>query len=147
MKNNGFTVFGNERDREAVLTILDYVSESLSFADKKVCAFIDGFEEGAEGDIFVVNASEKSKISTDKELFTFSESMGEGMVSAFNPQQREHSFSFEIMTDDFMGRAYLAKDSKFSMKQILVAFTALLAKGCEASKILSHINEFTKEKD
>ena len=47
MKNNGFTVFGNERDREAVLTILDYVSESLSFADKKVCAFIDGFEEGA----------------------------------------------------------------------------------------------------
>ncbi len=147
MENNGFLICSNENDKKLLLEIFEYVSESISLSDEKVCVFADSSEELPEGEIYVVDDADKGKAPAGKKIYTYSESFGSATVSALNPQQREKTSSFEIMTDNFMGRAYLSNDSKFTMKQILIAFTALLAKGGEASKILSLINEFTKEKD
>ncbi len=147
MKNNVCFISASETDREAVLKILEFAGERLTLSDEKVCAFMDAFNEEAEGDIYVADASQSEKFPRDKKLCTFSTAMSGGTVSAFNLQMREHSLSFEIMTGDFMGRAYLAKQSDYTMKQVLVAFTVLMAKGAKPSDILHYINEFTKEKD
>ncbi len=149
MKNEMFKIYGNKTDVKAIEKIIDGVYHKLSPSGIRVCAFAEGCDENQYdiAEAYVVQFVDKKHFADKGGLVTYSEGLSDADVSALNPQVREHTSSFEIMTDSFMGRVFLPIDSKLSRLQILVAFCSFLAAGCEASAVLKEINEYTMKRN
>ncbi len=151
MNNEKIRIFGEKENIDAVGRILDALCEKFVQKDSSLAVFVGRVDEAAveesfAADIWVVHRDDRDRVPEGAKVLTYCEKIGDCDVTALNPQRREVTSSFEILTGGFMGRAFLQNGSEFTFRQVLVAFCAKLAQGCAADEVLREINEFTMKR-
>lgn len=151
MNRERIRIFGENDNVAAVESILAALEDKFPQKEKSLAVFVGDFDEFApdasySADIWVLHRDDREKVSSKGRVLTYCERIGDCDVTALNPQRREVTSSFELLTAGFMGRAFLKNGSEYTFRQVLVAFCAKLAEGYGADEILREINEFTMKR-
>ena len=146
MNTEMIKIFAKQEDRTSVSELITKLAEKLSISPFDMAIVLKGYEpfDVSYDSSAVVCADEKEKYPF-RSVLTYSENGLSGDVSLLNIQEREECRSFEILRGTFMGRVFLPYVGRYSEKQVLIAFSALVLMGAQEKPLLSAINEIIKE--
>lgn len=147
MNKEKIKIYGRDEDKKAIKEILSLIADKLPCGDKTIEVFADRVGKNIPSSTAVVRIDDKDKCQSAESVVTYSEGFSDADVVALNPQRREQSSSFEIMTEGFMGRAFMRNDCVYSAFQLLMVFCAIYALGVSAPEALEILNDFTMKRN
>ncbi len=141
-------IYAKEEDKKHILELVLGCAEKSDMNVVSLVAVADGeaFEAVLSEDVrcVIVPHGFKQTFPESVRKITYCENGTSGDISALNVQQRETCTCFEVLYGVFMSRVFIPKESKFTVKQVLLCVCVMCGFGVSVDKLIPLLNELLK---